>query len=405
MRRIWLDSMAGQMAMPKTTPQPSDRVNEENSSLDSLEITLQKLNDDHAKELISVMVTLGLLMVVGIIGNSLVLYVYWRWSKMKITTKRIFIITLAILDLTVCTVVIPFEIYDLRNHVLFQNLAACKAARVFEYSIVLSSGFVLVSVSVERYVYICKAFRKFSKRKAKIICICCVIISFVVGGPSATFAGIKKTKLENSDIYGFECSMDSADEDAKASERIYYYFLSVIFLACICILIVIYSIIWALLRKYQKALTRNTSSVFIDKNELDRGSPQIAQNGVAKENRSCSADSTVTLRLRPGQKAFKSPVSIIVFFSVTVTFLASFLPHIIIRFLQFSNVHFDDLMHQQTSELLYNFLIRSYLVGNVSNPFIYSILNKAFRLELKRCFKKVVQRDKFEHRKTYLIDL
>ena len=368
---------------------------------------LEELNDEFAKRLIPVIVVLGLLMVTGICGNSLVVYVYWRWAKMKGTTKRVFILTLAHLDLTVCTIAIPFEIYDVRNQADFQNLAACKIGRILEYSIVLASGFVLVSVSVERYVFICKAFEKFSKRKAQLICVGCVILAFIIGGPSATFGGIKKTKLEGTEIYGFECSMDSEDGNSKLAQKIYYYFLSAIFVVCICVLVIIYLIIWSLLKKYQKESLRHTSSVNslrINRNDLDKEIPRD-DIFVPKENRSGSAESTVTLRRGLGQRKFKSPVSIIVFFSVTVTFLVSFLPHIIIKFLMFFGVHLDEIMNKETSELLYNFFIRSYLLGNVSNPFLYSILNKPFRYELKRCLRRLYKGEKYEHRNTYLIDI
>ena len=368
---------------------------------------LEELNDELANRLIPVIVVLGLLMTIGICGNSLVVYVYWRWAKMKGTTKRVFILTLAHLDLTVCSIAIPFEIYDLRNKADFQNLTACKIGRILEYSMVLASGFVLVSVSVERYVFLCKAYDKFSKRKAQWICVGCVILSLIIGGPSATFAGIKKTKLGGTELYGHECSMDSEDGNSKIAQKIYYYLLSAIFLICVCVLVVIYLIIWSLLRKYQNESLRHTNSVNslrINRNDLDKELP-IDNICVPKETRSGSAESTVTLRRGPGQRKFKSPSSIIVFFSVTVTFLLSFLPHIIVKFLMFFGVHLDEITNKEAGELLYNFFIRSYLVGNVSNPFLYSILNKPFRYELKRCMRRLYQGEKYEHRNTYLVDL
>ena len=377
-----------------------DTLVEDTEILDTLDekLILNRLNDEYAKMLAPVMVTLCVLMLTGLVGNSMVVYVYWQWIKTKTTTKRIFIITLGLLDLTVCTVAIPFEIYDLRNQVLFQNIATCKVARILEYSLVLASGFVLVSVSVERYIFLCKPYGDFSKRKAKIVCSGCVVLALLIGGPSATFAGIKTTKIENTSYVGFECSMDSDEENAKLAKRIYYYFLSAIFCACICILIVIYSLIGALIRKYQKKATQDISSLNVDINTLTK-----TIKDTSKERISNSADSAVTLRR--GRKFFKSPVSIIVFFSVTVAFVASFLPHIVIRLLLLFGVNLDELMNKQTSLLVYNFLVRSYLVGNISNPFIYGILNKAFRDELKRCLRKLFRRDKFQNRKTFLMDL
>ena len=365
---------------------PADRTVTELSS----DEILVMLNERSAYNLIAIFITCGLLMIVGILGNSLVVWIYWR--KMKSSAKRTFIFALAILDLIVCVIVIPFEMYDLRNQVMFYYDGLCKAMRFVEYSTILSAGFVLVSISFERYFFLCRAFHEFSSKKAKIICSVCVLMAMVVATPSTLFAG-SKTRHEQygyRNITGCECSMNSEKTFNNMFKRIYYYGLTAIFFGCFIVFIVIYTIIGRLLWKFQtgtlvpdmgkfSSRSSSPSTVFINKKlstDHSSGHSNIS-NSFEKE------------RNRPhihGKRCIKSAGSIVVFFSVTVVFVLSFLPHIIIRLLLFFNMKLEEEFDKETSELLYNFVVRSYLISNVTNPFIYSILNKSFRKEVKRTF-------------------
>lgn len=363
-----------------------------NSTLTSQELSdedvLEILNDRSAFNLISIFVTCGFLMVVGIAGNSLVVQVYW--CRMKSSAKRSFILALALLDLTVCVIVIPFEMYDLRNQVMFYQDGLCKAMRFVEYSTILSAGFVLVSVSFERYYFLCKAFQEFSPRKAKIVCFVCVALAMLVATPSTIFAGskIRQEKYGNRNVTGCECSMNSERNVNNSFKRIYYSCLTIIFFVCFIIFIVIYTIIGRLLWKYQtgKLLpdvgtisSRASSSSAIVNKKLS------VENSSGHSHQSCSSNKERHVSIH-GKRCIKSAGSIIVFFSVTVVFVLSFLPHIIIRLILFFGMKLEEEFDRETSELMYNFIVRSYLISNVSNPFIYSILNKSFRKELKRTF-------------------
>jgi hypothetical protein len=371
----------------------------ENSSTDNLKEMINEvsnneilvmLNERSAYNLISIFITCGILMIVGFLGNSLVVWIYWR--KMKSSAKRTFIFALAILDLIVCVIVIPFEMYDLRNQVMFYYDGLCKTMRFIEYSTILSAGFVLVSISFERYFFLCKAFHEFSSKKAKVICTVCVLMAILVATPSAFFAGSKTRheKYEYRNITGCECSMNSEKTFNNVFKRIYYYGLTAIFFGCFVVFIVIYTIIGRLLWKFQ------TGKLVPDMGKLSvrLSSPPStlmnkklsADNSSGQSNASNSSEKE---RNRPnihGRRCIKSAGSIIVFFSVTVVFVLSFLPHIIIRLLLFFNMKLEEEFDKETSELLYNFVVRSYLISNVTNPFIYSIFNKSFRKEVKRTF-------------------
>ncbi|XP_052766371.1 neuropeptide receptor npr-1-like [Mya arenaria] len=358
---------------------------------ETIDGVLTFLNNSEAKNLLPVMITLVVLMFVGIVGNSLVVQVYW--CRMRRSAKRTFILTLALLDLSVCTIVIPFELYDLRNQVLFDHEEICKAMRLLEYVTVLSGGFVLVSISFERYYFLCRAFQEFSPRKAKIVCFTCVTVALLMSIPSAYFAGFKTRHLEYGDrnITGRECSMNAEKHKGDSFKSIYYYVLSAIFFGCFVVFIILYSMIGRLLWKYQhgKMLpstgcfsksSTTTSNGNVKKVSLDHSSGQSHASSTSKK------DGQMTLH---GRRSIRSAGTIIVFFSVTVVFVISFLPHLVIRIIMLVN-KVEEGLSRETFDLIYNFTVRSYLLSNVANPFIYSILNQSFRKQLKRtfiCFK------------------
>ncbi|KAL4237360.1 hypothetical protein ACF0H5_002078 [Mactra antiquata] len=343
---------------------------------------LQIINDEAAYNLIPVFVTCGIIMLFGIIGNGLVVKVYW--SRMNHSAKRTFILALALLDLMVCAVVIPFELYDLRNQYTFQYESVCKSMRFLEYTTVLTAGFVLVSISFERYYFICKAFQDFNSKKAKLICLTCALVAMVIATPSTIFAGSKTRRFQNGavNITGCECSMNSEDHNNDSFKRLYYYCLAAIFFGCFLIFIVIYAIIGHLLWKYHKGklipdIGKLSEKAMPSNHEVSK--QMSLENSSGQSHGSCFFGKDRTMKVH-GKRCIKSVGSIVIFFSVTVAFVLSFLPHIIVRLLMFFNINLG-------SELLYNFMVRSYLISNVCNPFIYSILNKSFRKELKRTFK------------------
>ena len=85
---------------------------------------LQDLNYQEAKQYIGGVVFVSIIMIIGIIGNLHVLYVYS--FRIKPSNYRIFILTLAVLDLLTCVIGMPFIIMDLRNPLTFNMVTLVK---------------------------------------------------------------------------------------------------------------------------------------------------------------------------------------------------------------------------------------------------------------------------------------
>ena len=110
--------------------------------------TIEELNIEEAKQYIGGVVFVSILMVMGIIGNVHVIFVYA--FKMKPSNHRIFILVLAVLDLITCSIGMPFIIVDLRNPLTFTMVSACKVLRFINYFICTSSALVLLVIAIER---------------------------------------------------------------------------------------------------------------------------------------------------------------------------------------------------------------------------------------------------------------
>ena len=111
--------------------------------------TIEELNIEEAKQYIVGVVFVTIMMVMGIIGNVHVIFVYA--FRMKPSNHRIFILVLAVLDLIVCSIAMPFSIVDLWNPLTFTMVSACKVLRFINYFICSSSALVLLVISVERW--------------------------------------------------------------------------------------------------------------------------------------------------------------------------------------------------------------------------------------------------------------
>jgi len=106
--------------------------------------------------LVVVMVMLSVFSICGIIGNSLVLYIYSH--KKEKSTAGIFIMSLAGTDLFTCVFIMPFTeaIVYLQYYVRFD--AACKIYMFFITCNIPFAAFIMVAIAMDRYFCICHPF-------------------------------------------------------------------------------------------------------------------------------------------------------------------------------------------------------------------------------------------------------
>ncbi|KAL3881140.1 hypothetical protein ACJMK2_027598 [Sinanodonta woodiana] len=158
------------------------------------EMMLQKRSIELTIVFIPVIIFVCVLMILGLFGNSMVLYFYgWKTKK---TSNICFILVLAVFDLLTCTLGMPMEIVDLVLNITFYNVAACKILHFLTYFTNDTSILILATIAVDRYRRICKPHTKqLSIKQVKIICGLCASASLLVSWPASILVMIETVNV------------------------------------------------------------------------------------------------------------------------------------------------------------------------------------------------------------------
>ncbi|XP_053105463.1 kappa-type opioid receptor [Hemicordylus capensis] len=152
----------------------------------------------------------SMVFVVGLVGNSLVMFVIIRYTKMK-TATNIYIFNLALADALVTTTM-PFQSTEyLMNSWPFGDVL-CKIVISIDYYNMFTSIFTLTMMSVDRYIAVCHPVKALDFRtplKAKVINICIWLLSSSVGISAIVLGGTKVRE----DAGSTECSLQFPDDD------------------------------------------------------------------------------------------------------------------------------------------------------------------------------------------------
>ncbi|XP_063065500.1 delta-type opioid receptor-like [Engraulis encrasicolus] len=122
--------------------------------------------------------------IVGLLGNSLVMYVIIRYTKMN-TATYIYIFNLALADFLVLTT-LPFQGADVLLDSWPFDLGLCKTVMAIDYYNMFTSVFTLTVMSVDRYIAVCHPVRSLAVRttsKAKVVNVGVWLLSSAVGVP------------------------------------------------------------------------------------------------------------------------------------------------------------------------------------------------------------------------------
>lgn len=440
---------------------------EHNSSVD-YDALLQTENSFEAKVLTPVTVYLIILMVIGVFGNLLVLYVYK--FRFKRSTSRVFILSLAAFDLMTCLLGMPYHILDTVYPYTFVWDGICKALSFSLTFTILASIFVLDLIAIDRYRKICIPFEKqLSAAGTKITCWVTALIAAVLAIPIIFIYGSADVDTRIPNVTGKECYVSNDLMDTELP-LIYDAFNILVFTISVCILTGLYIKVGIVVWKrrsfqdstrdggskrsnsgtstpdtivssmhtlnddtrigtsasvhYNKANHENTSvQLFNSKSAICKtlstnsanNSPRISRKErdlhkkrlkrLMSELSTASGDES-TLERGYGNSKFKSKKHIrtiritTMLFIITVIFVISFLPYLIISILNGMDEHFWNDM--SSGELvIINLLMRTYFINNMVNPIVYWFLDKKFKQEVCRFFRDI---RKCKWSKTFRLD-
>ena len=172
--------------------------------------TLEELSHERAIILTPSIVYLCFLMIVGVIGNLLVVTTYYlRFNR---STFRCFVLVLASYDFFACAIGVPFTIAESFHAYTYKEEVSCRVFRFVLYYTCICSSLTLVLIAFERFRKICRHRKpQMSVVIAKrLLVVVNAGISFISASPALVLFGRSTIHTGISNITGTKCFISDA---------------------------------------------------------------------------------------------------------------------------------------------------------------------------------------------------
>lgn len=401
------------------------------------EYNIEELNDLLMMTKLGGIIFIGILMVIGVVGNSLVLYIYT--TKFKRSNHRVNILCLAMLDSVTCWIGMPFVIIGLRFPLMFRMVNVCKSLRFLKYFMSCGSALVLVVIAIDRYKKICFPFGKqMTPKHATIACGIAICIAVCLAWPAAVLYGHSTVDSETISAYlnkkinvsGVQCFTDDAYLETNF-QSYYYIILGTMAFISTTILAALYYLIARKLSKQARKVNKPFGNIFQIRNNVCKhtepvdfigelhssttSSPSETSSGQQNSSKFELLQMTNNPETPSGQQNSSKfePVQMVniqvtkvkssngngingvskskdpsrrltlMMFIITLVYVLSAVPHLSLQMISFLNPNFlPSLTFKQL--FIYNIFLYSYFVNNVANPAIYGLCDKRFLKKLKQ---------------------
>lgn len=359
--------------------------------------SVEQLNSEEVERLIPLLLYLGIIACTGIPGNTVVFLVYRNsWRR---CISRFFIWWLAVIDITSCFVLF-LEIVNVVNQFTYTNAWLCKLTIFFTIWPVITSGLGLGLISIDRYRRVCRPLQKqITHKMARLMCFVTVIIALLFSWPSLILFGIYETNIEMYNVTSKGCSIQNKYQGTSYM-LIYNGFLWLLFLAAIIFLCVVYSLIGRKVctqmdrhfsRTVQKTETTSAEDNTTDSSTAANKSNQnLTMNQQSILRKLSTISNNTQLRISSHRQA-KSRKSAFIMFLISLVFVVSFLPYLILRINEAFDSNFVISM-SNTGRAVYKSFLRTYFLNCAVNPFIYCACAASFRRDLKLFFRRLCRK-------------
>lgn len=363
---------------------------------------------------ISFAVYIAIFSLLGNIGNIPVLIVYLH--RREQTASNTFIMALAILDLTVCALIMPYTlVYEL--HLVYSDVI-CRIFEFVRHFTIFASNLTLVAIAGERYVAVCKITHKLSVQSVRQGLFFIFLLSCFAAGPSiGMFASVSPQEVQNVQCkfkheltVGRFCHF-TYSIFGETYAVIYQGILMLLFLSSLIIIVVFYIIIYSELWKRTKFRKRALSGRPKEGPEISEAQssfceqplttrPESNYSEVIRTYEFENDESDVVIKEGPTMnnnakiKAKKPKAEKVrrvyhrrtakMLFLCTVIYLITWLPFWVDIF-------------GISNSLLLRYL---FFIGNATNPIVYGIVNTQIRKEFKTLWSRCCIMKIFKSRNT-----
>ena len=362
--------------------------------------TVDEWNHDLASELVADTGCLAIYLVIGGIGNALIICTYAKRPRLN-NEDRFFIPILAIIDLTACIMNCSFSMSINLLPVKYNSDIACKIMWFLAMFTTGNSALTLMLIAVHRYLKLCKPFGRQITHKWKKIYLAIILSAMVIIAlPCFAFYGSAEVKHPEADLTGRRCTSVTAGLPKVA--LVYKVLLFLIIFGILVVLVVLYSLIGRVLFKqakfswklnFTKETTPNTSDSGIcetddenRKSTRDHVNTGLHQESVRESvphpqccgnRQSTAADLRLQKHRSPGYHVT------IMFMIIAGVFVICFIPKLTMMIWESRKIDFW--LSLTSSELGgYRFLYTFFIINFITNAFVYGFMDKKFQTEFKK---------------------
>ncbi|VDI20331.1 cholecystokinin A receptor [Mytilus galloprovincialis] len=316
-------------------------------------------------------VYIAILIAIGVFGNANVLFIFTKFFRQS--TYRVFVRTLACVDLLVCVTHMPLEILYLLKPFGFYSEGVCKTYRYFVYFLNYLSILLLVIIAVERYIRICTSLSGW-RMSTKISNICSLIaaaIALVLAIPGVFTNGQHIVYIGNHTLVA--CEMD--DENYETGLVIIYFAaVGIAYMVSTFVLVFAYTSIVRTIRNRQKNCVLEQPTVSSLANNLTRMS-----------------ESTNELHLHVHQNNPESQIHLErttrTLTIITAIFVIVHAPYFCLCITVSLDTSIKDNL-EGVKLAMYEIGLRLYLINNVVNPMVYGFTDFRFQRACRSLYRK-----------------
>ncbi|KAK3085460.1 hypothetical protein FSP39_003723 [Pinctada imbricata] len=297
-------------------------------------------------------VFVALQMVLGVIGNSVVLFVYWR--KYRRSNYRVYVLFLAFLDIGSCILTMPFVIIFLYKAADFPSDFICRAGLLVGFTLGVAQSGALVLIAFDRFRKICRPLKKqISVKQAKLSCIFIMIFALLCTWFTPFLYGTVNRSMGDMQIT--QCYL-SNDNTPRFIAKAYYILLMVLFVLVTTLLCVLYFFIMRKVHSHSKSFYAVTKP----------------QNGTHNVGRN---------------RSLKTRKTTMTFFIITAVYVVCTIPHDALG-LVFHIIEDLECKLSYTAGSVFFFFYWTVFLNNIANPLIYGLSDDRFTNVLKNYISK-----------------
>ena len=317
---------------------------------------LEEFNEETFHYRIPALVFLGFMLPFGILGNASVIYIYG--FRLKSSNIHLFIALLAVSDIISCSVGIPMEIYRLCFFYNYPSDSACKIEGFFTFSCYICSMLMLLTISVERYVKVCRSTKtQVSRNLAKTLAGTVFLTSSLLAIPLPLFAAPYPYTLDNG-VLVYNCTYHIEPE--------LWYFCIIFFVVLLSVLAAMFVLYWRVLKTAKDQVTWNLQR----KTRSSTETIEVTQVENPKEDKKLSRTNRTVIW-------------------ISVVYAASCVPIFTIAMV---TKLFTHLNAPNTLDYFLFILYQSWILNCTLNPIVYGFLNSKFRTEFQKLLSVIFAR-------------